>query len=91
MKSTGIVRKIDNLGRIVLPKGIRDTYGLEYETPVEIYTDGDHIILKKYQVRCLFCGGENNLHSVGSWLICPACARMHLDAVQEAAHDVTEP
>ncbi len=48
MKSTGIVRKVDELGRIVLPKELRRTLGIEEKDPVEIYIDGDKIILKKY-------------------------------------------
>ncbi|MGE7113220.1 AbrB/MazE/SpoVT family DNA-binding domain-containing protein [Lysinibacillus sp. NPDC047702] len=49
MKSTGIVRKVDELGRVVLPKELRRTLGIEEKDPVEIYIDGDKIILKKYQ------------------------------------------
>lgn len=49
MKSTGIVRKVDDLGRVVLPKELRRTLGIEEKDPVEIYIDGDKIILKKYQ------------------------------------------
>jgi len=48
MKSTGIVRKVDELGRVVLPKELRRTLGIEEKDPIEIYIDGDKIILKKY-------------------------------------------
>ncbi|WP_081327866.1 AbrB/MazE/SpoVT family DNA-binding domain-containing protein [Lysinibacillus sp. FSL M8-0337] len=48
MKSTGIVRKVDELGRVVIPKELRRTLGIEEKDPVEIYIDGDKIILKKY-------------------------------------------
>lgn len=49
MKATGIVRYIDNLGRIVIPKELRNTYGITEGAPMEIFTSGDSIILKKYQ------------------------------------------
>ncbi|WP_342544767.1 AbrB/MazE/SpoVT family DNA-binding domain-containing protein [Lysinibacillus sp. FSL W7-1291] len=49
MKSTGIVRKVDDLGRVVLPKELRRTLGIEEKDPVEIFIDGDQIILQKYQ------------------------------------------
>lgn len=49
MKSTGIVRSVDNLGRVVLPKELRRTLGIEEKDALEIYTDNDKIILKKYQ------------------------------------------
>ncbi|MFB5660393.1 AbrB/MazE/SpoVT family DNA-binding domain-containing protein [Alteribacillus sp. HJP-4] len=48
MKSTGMVRKVDELGRVVLPKELRNILDLQYKTPTEIYVDGDQIILKKY-------------------------------------------
>jgi len=49
MKSTGIVRKVDELGRVVIPKELRRTLGIEEKDPVEIFIDGDQIILQKYQ------------------------------------------
>lgn len=51
MKSTGIVRKIDELGRIVIPMEIRRNLGLEEKDPIEIFVDGDSIILKSYQAQ----------------------------------------
>ncbi len=48
MKSTGIVRKVDNLGRIVLPVELRRTLGIDIHSDVEIYVDGDQVVLKKY-------------------------------------------
>jgi excinuclease ABC subunit A len=61
MKSTGIVREIDPLGRIVLPKSIRKVYNLKERDGVEIFTDGDSIVLKKYSPFCIFCGEQENL------------------------------
>ncbi len=56
MKSTGIVRKVDDLGRIVLPKELRDKYDIAARDPIEIFTEGDRIIFRKYQSSCIFCG-----------------------------------
>lgn len=56
MKAIGITRKIDQLGRIVLPKELRRTMDLPTETPMEIFVDGNQIILKKYEPSCVFCG-----------------------------------
>ena len=55
MKSTGVVRKIDPLGRIVIPMELRRTSGIKESDPMEIYTEGDQIILKKYEPACIFC------------------------------------
>ena len=58
MISTGIVRSIDSLGRVVLPKELRNTYGITPDTPLEIFTDGEAIVLRKYHAQgsCVFCG-----------------------------------
>ena len=54
MKSTGIVRKVDELGRIVLPIELRRTLGIEEKDRIEIFVDGESIILRKYQPACIF-------------------------------------
>ena len=56
MKSTGIVRPVDQLGRVVIPKELRRTMNITNDTPMEVYTDGDTIILKKYAPGCSICG-----------------------------------
>lgn len=56
MKATGIVRKVDELGRIVIPKELRVNMGMNIGQPVEIFIDKDNIILQKYQAGCIFCG-----------------------------------
>ncbi|WP_309304409.1 AbrB/MazE/SpoVT family DNA-binding domain-containing protein [Brevibacillus laterosporus] len=74
MKSTGIVRKIDELGRIVIPKELRKTQGLTYGTPMELFVDEDQIILRKYEPGCVLCGSVQNLktHKSGK-KICKKC------------------
>ena len=61
MKSIGIVRKVDQLGRIVLPKELRDVFGINIGTPLEIFVDADHIILGKYQPADVFDGNMDEL------------------------------
>lgn len=56
MKSTGMVRKIDNLGRIVLPIELRRVLEIDQDSSLQIFVEGDEIILKKYQPACVFCG-----------------------------------
>ncbi|MEJ6950091.1 AbrB/MazE/SpoVT family DNA-binding domain-containing protein [Natronospora cellulosivora (SeqCode)] len=73
MKATGIVRKIDDLGRIVLPKELRKTMNIEKRDPVEIYVDGDMIILKKYQPACIFCGNAEKTIEYKSKVVCTDC------------------
>ena len=75
MKSTGIVRKIDELGRVVLPIELRRTLDLEVKDPVEIFVEDDSIILRKYGASCLFCGGSRNLSSFKEKKICADCLR----------------
>ncbi len=73
MKSTGIVRKIDELGRIVLPKEIRKTFDLKEKDPVEIYTEEDKIVLIKYQPACIFCGDAGDVIFFAGKRICRSC------------------
>lgn len=56
MKSTGIVRKVDQLGRVVLPMELRKTLNIEEKDPLEIYVEDEQIVLKKYEPSCIFCG-----------------------------------
>lgn len=78
MKSTGIVRKIDELGRIVLPIELRRTYDLAIKDAIEIYTDDDKIILKKFQRTCTFCGNAEDLVEFKGKTLCHDC----LDALK---------
>ena len=75
MKNTGIVRKVDQLGRIVIPMELRRVLDIEESTPLEIYTEGETIILKKYTPDCLFCSEGNDLVNFkGKW-ICKSCLK----------------
>ena len=73
MKATGIVRRIDELGRIVLPVELRRSMGLEVRDSIEIYVEGDSIILKKYSQSCVFCGGSKNITVFRDKTVCGKC------------------
>lgn len=73
MKRTGIVRKVDELGRIVLPKELRRTLEMEIKDPVEIYTENDTVIVKKFKESCTFCGSVDNLGEFHGKSICSEC------------------
>jgi transcriptional pleiotropic regulator of transition state genes len=75
MKSTGIVRKVDELGRVVLPIELRRTMDIEEKDSLEIYVDGANIILKKYEPACIFCGEAGNTIDYKGKNICPACMK----------------
>ena len=78
MKSTGIVRGIDALGRIVLPKELRTSMKLETDAKLEIFVDGDAIVLKKYRPKgsCDFCGTvDEQAAQFAGYRICSACRK----------------
>lgn len=73
MKSTGIVRRVDELGRVVLPIELRRTLDIAEKDPLEIYVDSNTIILKKYEPSCIFCGNSKDVFVFKGRNICPAC------------------
>ncbi|MBP3270891.1 MAG: AbrB/MazE/SpoVT family DNA-binding domain-containing protein [Ruminococcus sp.] len=73
MKSTGIIRNVDDLGRIVLPIEIRRTFDLDTKDQVEIYTDNDMIILKKFQRSCIFCKSSEDIKIYKDKAVCAKC------------------
>ena len=73
MKSTGFVRNIDELGRVVVPKEIRTQLGIANGDPVEIYVDGDMVIMKKYRPVCHFCGSADEVLDFKGKKICSSC------------------
>lgn len=72
-KSTGIVRKIDDLGRIVLPVEMRRALEIGVQDCVDIQFNGDSIVLKKHTTSCTFCGATKNLTTFRGKHICPQC------------------
>lgn len=75
MKSTGIVRKVDELGRIVLPIELRRTLDIAEKDSLEIYMDGSSIVLTKYQPACIFCGSDKNIAQFHGKSVCASCLR----------------
>lgn len=74
MKSTGIVRRMDELGRVVIPIEIRNQFNIVEKDPIEIFVDGSSIILKKFEPNCIFCGNTKNLMEYKDKLICKKCS-----------------
>lgn len=75
MKSIGIVRRIDDLGRLVLPIELRRVLDLDIGASVEVFTQSDSIVLKKYQPCCIFCGSEKDMRIFGTRSICSGCRK----------------
>ncbi len=75
MKSTGIVRKVDELGRIVLPIELRRTLGIEERDALEIYVEGSTVILRKYQPSCVFCEDATDVVSFKGKNVCRKCLK----------------
>ncbi|BBB91171.1 MAG TPA: AbrB/MazE/SpoVT family DNA-binding domain-containing protein [Methylomusa anaerophila] len=73
MESTGIVRKIDELGRVVLPMKLRRTIGIAEKDGLEIYVDNDRIILRKYVPACVFCGSTDEIANFKGKNVCKEC------------------
>ncbi|MCL2053405.1 MAG: AbrB/MazE/SpoVT family DNA-binding domain-containing protein [Oscillospiraceae bacterium] len=74
MKCTGITRKIDELGRIVLPIELRRTLGIGERDSIEIYVEEGRIILQKYTPSCVFCGGDKDISEFKGKYVCRECA-----------------
>ena len=74
MKYTGITRPVDELGRVVLPKELRNTLGINTKDLLEIHIEGDMIILKKNVDQCIFCGAGHDLVPYNEKFVCKSCA-----------------
>ena len=75
MKATGIVRKVDELGRIVLPVEMRSTLDIAEKDALEIYVEGSSVILKKYKPSCVFCDATKDITVFKGKNICPKCLK----------------
>lgn len=73
MKSTGVVRKVDELGRIVVPIELRRTMDIAIKDTLEIFVEGDKIILKKYHPACIFCENEKDVIAYKGKMVCKDC------------------
>ncbi|EPZ47889.1 MULTISPECIES: AbrB/MazE/SpoVT family DNA-binding domain-containing protein [Alicyclobacillus] len=82
MKSTGITRKVDELGRIVLPIELRRTLGIKIKDALEIFVDEDRIILRQYDPACMFCNSADELTTYRGKRICKECLKEAQTAVK---------
>ena len=73
MKATGIVRRLDKLGRVVIPVELRDTFKIDSETPIEIFTNDGMIVLQKYEYSCALCGSKEDLTPYHDKWVCNTC------------------
>jgi len=83
MKSTGIVRKIDDLGRMVIPIELRKTMNINKKDPMEIFVDEEKIVLKKYEPACIFCGSADDTIEYKGRTICSECMHNMQEMVEE--------
>lgn len=83
MKSLGITRKVDTLGRIVIPSELRDMFGIKTNDYLEIYTDGGRIVLEKYNPSCIFCKETEDIFEFNDKSVCKNCARKMMGYIDE--------
>ena len=75
MKATGFIKKIDDLGRIVIPKDIRRTLGVTNGEALQFFVEGDTVVLRKFGEECEFCGETENLTELKGKFICESCKK----------------
>lgn len=73
LKATGMIRRVDELGRVVIPIEMRNKFGITEKDPMEIYVEGTSIILKKYEPNCIFCNNSKNLVEFEGKQVCSKC------------------
>ncbi len=90
MKSTGIVRKVDELGRVVIPIELRRTLGIDEKDALEIYTRSEEhtseIVLKKYEPACIFCNSVENVQNYKGKLVCTECVKKMVENLDTASN-----
>lgn len=87
MKSTGIVRRTDDLGRIVIPKELRRTLRINEGDPLEIFTDGNYVMLRKYEPTCIFCSNSKDLTDLNGKKICHECLKVLAQKFKDISKD----
>ena len=73
MKATGIVRPVDPLGRVVIPVELRRTLNIKTDDSLEVFVDGEYIMLKKYEPACIFCGNAKDVENIRGKNVCKDC------------------
>lgn len=87
MKSTGIVRRVDELGRVVIPIELRNKFDINVKDPIEIFVDGQSIVLKKFEQNCIFCNSSKSLLEFNDKLICEKCSNKISSKYNELNND----
>ncbi len=82
MKSTGIIRRVDELGRVVIPIELRNKFDIKEKDALEIYVDGSSIVLKRFEQNCIFCGSSKELLNFNDKLICKNCSSKIADSLK---------
>ena len=82
MKATGIVRKVDELGRVVIPIELRNKFDIKVKDPIEIFVESNSIVLRKYEPNCIFCGSTKDLVEHNDKLVCKKC----IEKLEKAAN-----
>lgn len=82
MKATGIVRKVDELGRVVIPIELRNKFDIKVKDPIEIFVESNSIVLRKYEPNCIFCGGTKDLVEHNEKQVCKKC----IEKLEKAAN-----
>ncbi|GEQ21767.1 MULTISPECIES: AbrB/MazE/SpoVT family DNA-binding domain-containing protein [Clostridium] len=75
MKTSGIVRNLDNVGRLVIPKEIRNVMGINEGDPLEIVKVNNEIVVRKYSRGCIFCGSDKNASEFNDMIVCKVCKK----------------
>lgn len=73
MKATGIVRPVDPLGRVVIPVELRRNLNIKTDDALEVFVDGEYIMLKKYEPACIFCGNAKDVENIHGRNVCRDC------------------
>lgn len=75
MKASGIIRNVDPLGRVVIPKEMRNVMGINEGEPVEIVKVNNDIVIRKYSKGCIFCGSDRGISEFREALVCEECKK----------------
>ena len=88
MKSTGIVRKVDELGRVVIPIELRRTLVIEERDALEIYTDNEKIVFRKYVPACIFCQSADEVQNYKGKLVCSECVKKMVENLDNVSSNI---
>lgn len=86
MKPTGVIRRVDDLGRVVIPKEFRRELKIKEGNALEVFTEGDFICFKRYFPLCEFCNENEGVHKIGARVICDNCLGQLQSAEVEDTH-----